>query len=97
MTLDAIKKLADCDWAGMSPLEVALCQNAYQTSDSTRYACKAFDGVMSHRRSAPRKDVPKNPSVYNMLISTILQAAAAWGSDHASASAGTLWEIPAYS
>ena len=42
MTLDAIKKLADCDWAGMSPLEVALCQNAYQTSDSTRYA---FTGV----------------------------------------------------
>lgn len=36
MTLDAIKKLADCDWAGMSPLEVALCQNAYQTSDSAR-------------------------------------------------------------
>jgi hypothetical protein len=30
-------KLLMCDWAGMSPLEVALCQNAFQTSDPARW------------------------------------------------------------
>ena len=32
----AMEKLLMCDWAGMSPLEVALCQNAFQTSDPAR-------------------------------------------------------------
>ncbi len=32
----AMEKLLQCDWGGMSPLEVALCQNAFQTSDPTR-------------------------------------------------------------
>ena len=32
----AMGKLVACDWAGMSPLEVALCQNAFQTSDPSR-------------------------------------------------------------
>ena len=33
----AMEKLLMCDWAGMSPLEVALCQNAFQTSDPARW------------------------------------------------------------
>jgi len=32
----AMEKLLLCHWAGMSPLEVALCQNAFQTSDPSR-------------------------------------------------------------
>ncbi len=31
-----MEKLLLCHWAGMSPLEVALCQNAFQTSDPSR-------------------------------------------------------------
>jgi hypothetical protein len=36
-----MEKLLMCDWAGMSPLEVALCQNAFQTSDPARCCAAA--------------------------------------------------------
>ena len=33
MTVQAMDRLTSCDWSNMTPLDVALCQNAFQTSD----------------------------------------------------------------
>lgn len=48
MCEEAMHKLVDGSWASMSPLDVALCQNAFQTSDPSRSAAVLTEHTARH-------------------------------------------------